>query len=305
MPASWLEEQREAALKAFEAEDVPTWRRSGFWTTSLRGLDLDALEARHYEPLADGDALPPTVAEDIGDSELGGLIVQRGATTIRSWIDPEVAAQGVVVSSLEAAVESHPDEVRECYGKRLDPSEGKFTAASLAFWTGGAFVWVPKDVKVEKPIQIVYLIDEPGTAQYAQTLVVVGEHSQVSIREYDLGTPFEGQALHAGGFELFARPGSRAEVAHFQDWGPAEVYDISTKRVEVARDAFVSWVPIHLGGRLTKQTLDIITAEQGSDMRHTGMYFTEGEEHLDLFTTDRHEAGHTNGDTVWKGALTG
>ena len=55
---------------------------------------------------------------------------------------------------------------------------------------------------------------------------------------------------------------------------------------------------------MTKQTLDIITAEPGSDMKHTGLYFTEGDEHLDLFTTDRHEAAHT-GDTVWKGALTG
>ena len=64
-------------------------------------------------------------------------------------------------------------------------------------------------------------------------------------------------------------------------------------------------MPIHLGGRLTKQTLDIITAEPGSDMRHTGLYFTERDEHLDLFTTDKHEAGHTTGDTVWKGALTG
>jgi Fe-S cluster assembly protein SufD len=95
------------------------------------------------------------------------------------------------------------------------------------------------------------------------------------------------------------------KLAHLQDWGPGEVYDISTKRVEIARDAFVGWVPIHLSGHLTKQTLDIITAEQGSDMRHTGLYFTEGEEHLDLFTTDKHEQGHTNGDTVWKGALTG
>ncbi|MGE5636432.1 MAG: SufD family Fe-S cluster assembly protein, partial [Nocardioidaceae bacterium] len=59
------------------------------------------------------------------------------------------------------------------------------------------------------------------------------------------------------------------------------------------------------GGHLTKQTLDIVTAEQGSDMRHTGMYFTEGDEHLDLFTTDLHEQGRTTGDTVWKGALTG
>ncbi len=65
------------------------------------------------------------------------------------------------------------------------------------------------------------------------------------------------------------------------------------------------WVPIHLGGRLTKQVLDIVTAEQGSDMRHTGLYFTERDEHLDLFTTDLHEAPHTTGDTVWKGALTG
>ena len=78
-----------------------------------------------------------------------------------------------------------------------------------------------------------------------------------------------------------------------------------SRRVEIGRDARVKWVPIHLGGRLTKQTLDIVTAEQGSDMRHTGLYFTERDEHLDLFTTDKHEAGHTTGDTVWKGALTG
>jgi Fe-S cluster assembly protein SufD len=75
--------------------------------------------------------------------------------------------------------------------------------------------------------------------------------------------------------------------------------------VEIQRDARVRWVPVHLGGHVTKQRLDIITAEQGSDMRHTGLYFTERDEHLDLFTSDKHEAGHTTGDTVWKGALTG
>ena len=95
------------------------------------------------------------------------------------------------------------------------------------------------------------------------------------------------------------------DLAHYQDWGAGDVYDLSVRRVEIGRDARVKWVPIHLGGRLTKQTLDIVTAEQGSDMRHTGLYFTERDEHLDLFTTDKHEAGHTTGDTVWKGALTG
>jgi Fe-S cluster assembly protein SufD len=160
-------------------------------------------------------------------------------------------------------------------------------------------------VRLEKPIQVVWLIDEPRLAQYAHTLAVIGEFAECSLREYQLAPHVDGQALHAGAFELYALPGAQVHLAHYQDWGSGEVYDVSTKRVEIRRDARVRWVPIHLGGHLTKQTLDIITAEQGSDMRHTGMYFTERDEHLDLFTTDKHEQGHTTGDTVWKGALSG
>ena len=298
----WLDERRASALAAYEAEPVPTWRRSGFWTTSLRNLDLDSLEARRYERSGE---LPAPLTEALGADEVGAIVVQRGASTVHEEIDPELAAQGVVVTSLERALEEHADLVEEYYMRRLSHEEGKFAAAAAAFWSGGAFVYVPRDVKVEKPIQVAYVIDEGGVAQYAHTLAIVGEHSECSIREYCLGAPIEGQSLHAGGFELYARPGSNVKLAHFHDWGPGEIYDISTKRVEVARDAHVGWVPVHLGARLLKQTLDLVTAEPGSDMRHTGLYFTEGDEHLDLFTTDKHEAGHTTGDTVWKGALTG
>jgi Fe-S cluster assembly protein SufD len=304
MPPSWLEEKRTAALEAYEAEPVPTWRRSGFWTTSLRNLDLETLEPRRYEPVGSEDELPREVRDAL-DGEPGALIVQRGASTIHVRVDDELTAQGVIVMPLEQAVEEHSDLVQEWYMRRLSEDEGKFPAATAAFWTGGVFIHVPANVRVEKPIQSVYAIDEPGTAQYAHTLAILGENSECAIREYCLGADIDGQALHAGAFELYTGPAARAKVAHFQDWGRGEIYDISTKRVVIARDAFVSWVPVHLGGRLTKQTLDIITAEKGSDMRHTGLYFTERDEHLDLFTTDLHEAGHTAGDTVWKGALTG
>ena len=304
MPPSWLEDSRSAALAIYENEELPTWRRSGFWTTSLRNLDLDALEPRRYEPASSVDELSPVVAEAL-DGEPCAVIVQRGASTVLLEVDEKLAEQGVVVMPLEQAAVEHEDLVREHYMKRLSAEEGKFPAATAAFWTGGVFVHVPKGVRVEEPIQAIYLIDEAGTAQYGQTLVVAGENSDFTVREYFLGQDFEGQALHAGAFELYAQQGARVKVAHFQDWGTGEVYDISTRRIEIGRDAFVTWVPIHLGGRLTKQTLDIITAAEGSDMKHTGLYFTEGEEHLDLFTTDRHEAGHTAGDTVWKGALTG
>jgi len=298
----WLENLRAEALEAYEREPLPNWRRSGFWTTSLRNLDLEALAPR---PRAPAPELPELVSDALGEQEVGALIVQSGASTVHTALDRELVDQGVIVCPLEVAAEAYPDLVREHYMSRLSAQEGKFSAATAAFWTGGAFVHVPRDVRLAKPIQTVYLIEEGGVAQYVHTLAVVGEHSECSIREYCLGAEIEGQALHAGAFELYARPGAKVNLAHFQDWGRGEVYDISTKRVEIARDAHVSWVPVHLGGRLTKQTLDIVTAEPGSDMRHTGLYFTEGQEHLDLFTTDRHEAGHTTGDTVWKGALTG
>ena len=296
MPPSFIEDRRKAALAVYEAEEVHTWRRSGFWTTSLRNLDVDALEPRRYE-----DFDSAVVNEHLGGEEHAALIVQHGASVVHT----DVSDDRITVMPLEQAVEEHPDLVEEWFAKRLPHDEGKFPAGNAAFWTGGVFVHVPANVQIEKPIQAVWLIDEPGTVQWAHTLVVVGENAECKVREYFLVPDFEGQALHAGAFELYAQAGAQVNLAHYQDWGSAQVHDLSVRRVEIGRDARVKWVPIHLGGRLTKQTLDIITAEQGSDMRHTGMYFTERDEHLDLFTTDRHEAGHTTGDTVWKGALTG
>jgi Fe-S cluster assembly scaffold protein SufB len=291
-----VEDRRRAALEVYESQEVPTWRRSGFWTTTLRGLDLDALEPKRY------DSLDSAIVRDhLGDEEHAALIVQQGANVVHV----DVTDERVIVMPLEQAVEEHPELVEEHFAKRLPLDEGKFQAGTAAFWTGGVFVHVPDNVVVEKPIQVVWLIEEPGTAQWAHSLVVVGENAECKIREYFLAPDFDGQALHAGAFELYAHPAARVHLAHYQDWGSGEVYDLSTRRVEIRRDAQVKWVPIHLGGRLTKQTLDIITAEEGSDMRHTGMYFTERDEHLDLFTSDRHEAGHTTGDTVWKGVLTG
>jgi Fe-S cluster assembly scaffold protein SufB len=305
MPASFLDESRKAALEFYEREPVPTWRRSGFWTTTLRHLRLEELGPRHYEPVDSLEEVSSVVAEAIGGGDLAGVAVQRGATSVFSWTDPAVAESGVVLTSLERAVDEHPELVERFYMRRLSHEEGKFPAATAAFWTGGAFLYVPPGVRVERPIQMVWLIDEPGTAQYAHTLGVVDEGGECAVREYCLAPDFEGQALHAGAFELYCRPGSHVRLAHFQDWGAGEVHDISTKRVEIARDARCVWVPMHLGGHLTKQRLDIVTAERGADMRHTGLYFTEGKEHLDLFTTDLHEEGETTGDTVWKGALAG
>ena len=130
-----------------------------------------------------------------------------------------------------------------------------------------------------------------------------GEHAECRIREFFLGGDFEGQALHSGAFELYAHPGAQVDLAHYQDWGRGEIYDLYPARRPAATPVSAGADPPRRPP--TKQRLDIVTAEPGSDMKHTGLYFTERDEHLDLFTSDLHEAGHTTGDTVWKGALTG
>lgn len=304
MPADQLEAGRKAALEIYESAEMPEWRRSGFWKTSLDRLELEKLETRRYEAVTGREQLPEAVLEVLGDEQYAGLIVQRGASVIHIEVADD-NPEGTIVSTLEDAFASHPELVERFYGTRVSPADGKFAAGNCALWTGGAFFYVPPGAEIEKPFQVVNLIDEPGVVQFGRLLAVVDQQARATIREFDVAPDFEGQALHAGVSEVFAEPASWAKFKTFQDWGSAELFDISTKRVAIARDAHARWFPIHLGGHLTKQTLDIITADQGADMRHNGVYFTQGDEHLDLFTTDLHESRDTTGDTVWKGAATG
>jgi Fe-S cluster assembly protein SufD len=296
-----LDELRAAARAAFDAQELPMWRRSGFWTTSFRALDADAVTPA---PAA-GDSVPDVVSQALGDQKLAGLLVQRGSTVVHAEVDPELAAKGVILCSLEDAARDHAELFSRYYLKRLTLDRDKFEAARAAFWSGGAFLYVPPGLVVEDPFQIAYSIDDAGTAQYAHTLAIGDRGSEFRLREYDLAPDFEGQALHAGGFELYLEDGARCRLAHLQDWGSGEVYDVSTHVVSVARDAYCHWLPSHLGGHLTRQHLELAVSEQGGDMAFRGVFFTERDEHLDLFAVDLHETGPSTGDVHWRGAATG
>jgi Fe-S cluster assembly protein SufD len=306
-----LEELREAALAVYEALEPPVWRRSGFWTTSLRELDLESLVPRHADP---ADGIPAVVAETLGDQPRAGLLVQRGATVVHCRLDDELAAAGVVLCPLEQAAREHPELFARYYLRSLTYDRDKLEAANAALWSGGAFLYVPDGVRVEAPFQIAYTIDEGHSAQYAHTLAIGGAGSEFRLREYDVAGPFEGQALHAGAFELYLEDGARCRLAHFQDWEPAhpahpgdpgEVYDVSKAVVSVGRDAYCHWLPALLGGHLTRQHLELAVREPGGDMAFRGLFFTEGSEHLDLFGVDLHETGPSGGDVHWRGAATG
>jgi Fe-S cluster assembly protein SufD len=297
-----LDELRTAALEAYERLEPPTWRRSGFWTTTLRDLDLAALEPRHHEP---AEELPAVVSDALGDERPAGLLVQRGASVVHVELDGELERAGVILCPLEQAAVEHAELFERFYMRRLTLDRDKLEAASAAFWSGGAFLYVPPGLVVERPFQIAYTIDEAGTAQYAHTLAVGDAGSEFRLREYDLAPDFEGQALHAGAFELYLEDNARCRLAHVQDWGAGDVYDVSTAVVRVGRDAYCHWLPSLLGGHLTRQHYELAVAEPGGDMAFRGIFFAERDEHLDVFAVDRHETGPSGGDVHWRGAATG
>jgi Fe-S cluster assembly scaffold protein SufB len=321
---------REAALSFFEAAELPVWRRSGFWTTSFQGLELDGLRTKTHEQ----GEVPGFVTEGLPERERAGRIVQLDGSVVQVELKRELADEGVVVCPLEAALRTGelplgalggdvPANVRELaiehFSKRLTYDRNKLEAANAAFWTGGAFVYVPPGVVVEDPIEIVYAIGGQGVAQYGRTLVIGGKSSDFKIHEYELAEDFEdGQSLHAGAFEMYLDDGARCRYAQLQDWSQSStakptvrtgessgIYDCSTRYVGVGRDAYCHWLPSLLGGRLVHQHLELAVTEPGGDMAFRGLFFTEADEQLDAFAVDLHETGPSGGDVHWRGAATG
>jgi Fe-S cluster assembly protein SufD len=297
-----LAELREAALQVYENSELPVWRRSGFWTTSLAELNLQALEVRHH---ALGEELPAIVSETVPDGPRAGRIVQRDGSVILVELDPALAERGVILCSLQDAARDHTELFTKWYSKRLTIDRHKLEAANAALWSGGIFLYVPAGVIVEDPFQLVYALDGAGVAQYGRTLIVGERGSEFKVHEYDLAPDFEGQSLHAGAFELYLNDGARCRLAQVQDWGSGEVFDASTRFVGVGRDAYCHWLPALLGGHLIRQHLELAITEKGGDMAFRGLFFTEAQEHLDVFAVDLHETGPSGGDVHWRGAATG
>ncbi len=297
-PRMTLAESRALARTAYERLPLPSWRRSGFWATSLEALDLEALEAREHAP----DSSRPAI---LAGAPAAGVLVQRDSSVVHVELDPELAERGVILCSLEEAAQDHTALFERYYLRRLPVDRHKLEAASAAFWSGGAFLYVPPELQIDDPFQIVYEISEGRTAQYAHTLAIGDRGSAMRLREYGLAGETAGQSLHAGQFELYLEDNARCRLTQLRDWGPGEVHDVSTSVVEVARDAYCHWLPALLGGALIRHHDEIAIAGPGGDMAFRGLLFSEREEHFDVFAVDLHETGPSGGDVHWRGAASG
>jgi Fe-S cluster assembly protein SufB len=162
----------------------------------------------------------------------------------------DLEAQGVLFCDMDTAVREYPDIVRKWFGTVIPPNDNKFAALNSAVWSGGSFIYVPKGVKVDMPLQAYFRINAENMGQFERTLIIADEGSQVHYVEGCSAPVYTTDSLHSAVVELIALPGSRITYTTIQNWSN-NVYNLVTKRARAEAESHVEWIDGNIGSRLT------------------------------------------------------
>ncbi len=301
----WLQESRLAGHAAFAEAPMPSVRSEDWRYTDIGSvLKLEALAlAEEVRPAATVEELPEALLATVAESgTVAGRLVQRdGSVTLRE-LPEDLRARGVVFTSLEAAVREHPELVNKYLGTAVTPEDGKFAAMNAAFWTGGLFLYVPRNVRVEAPFRSYRWISEAGSSVFPRLLVVAEAGAELSLVDEAVSPDFDRQTLAIATVEVFAEEGSRVNYVAVQNWG-AGVVNLSTDRVVAGRDARVTTLGMALGGELSRSDIRCRLSRPGSHVDLLGLYIADGTQHFDHETLQDHVSPHASSNLLFKGAL--
>ena len=302
--AEWLREQRLASQGVFAATPMPTTRLEDWrYTDVKRWVRLESYAfAEERTPVEDAAALPAGLRALMEESgEASARLAQVDASAVLRELPEELAAQGVVLTSLEAAVRDHGELVRRWLGTAVTPDDGRFAAMNTAYWTGGAFLYVPKDVRVEVPVRLYRWISDSGTAAFSRLLVVAEQGAEVAVVD-ELGSDDLEGALSVGAAEIFADEGATVIYTSVQRFGRG-VAHLATDRLVAGRDAKITTLYTSLGGDMSRADVQCRLRQPGSHVDMLGLYIADGTQHFDNQTLQDHIAPHASSNLLFKGAL--
>ena len=303
--AEWLREARLAAHDTFAATPMPSTRLEEWrYTDIAKRLQLGALSfAEERGAVASVEGLPAAlkaVAEESG--ETSARLAQVDSSVVLRELPDSLAAQGVVFTSLESAAREHGELVRRYLGTAVTPDEGKFAAMSSAFWSGGVFIYVPKNVRVEVPLRIYRGITEGRTAVFGRTLVIAEQGAEIAVVDETASDDFSRGALSVSAAEIFAEEGAQVTYVSVQRWGRG-VTHLSTDRLVAGRDARITTLYTALGSDLTRSDVQCRMQAPGAHVDMLGVYVADGTQHFDHETLQDHVAPHASSNLLFKGAL--
>lgn len=249
-------EKRLAAYELYEKTPLPTWG------PDLSGLDF--LHMSYFTPpeakeAASWEDVPADIRETfeklgIPEAEkraLAGVGAQYDSGVVYHHLKESLKGQGVIFENMDTALEKYPDMVKEYFMTECVPAhDHKFTMLHGALWSGGTFIYVPKGVKVELPLQAYFRMNKEASAQFEHTLIIADEGSEVSYIEGCSAPSYTRSSLHAGCVELFVKKGAKMKYISVENWSK-NTYNLNTKRALVFEDAEIQWVNGNMGGAVT------------------------------------------------------
>lgn len=301
----WLRKSRQEAHRLFATTPLPDTRSEEWRYTDIGGiLRLDSLElseeAPPVEALGELPAGLGALLEAAGES--AARLVQVDASVVYQELPEELRAQGVILTSLERAAQEHPELVRKHLGQAIVAEDGKFAALNTALWSGGTFLYVPKEVRVRLPLRSFrWLAAERGSV-FGRTLIVAEPFSEIALVD-ELGSDdFAEQTFSDAAAEIFAGEGAKVTYVSLQRLGRGVVH-LTTDRLVAGRDARITTLYTTLGSEVTRADVRCRLQAPGAHVDMLGLYLAEGDQHFDHETLQDHIAPHASSNLLFKGSL--
>jgi Fe-S cluster assembly protein SufD len=304
----WLARRRLEAWSRYERTPMPTTRLEEWRYTDLsRLLRLDRLEPLSWEPRSfRREEAPSALARTMdADREASGHLVELDGTVAHVDLLPELAAKGVVLTSLRGAVESQPRLLEALLATEALPAEaGKFQALNAALWTDGILLRVPRGVRLEFPVRVTRWLSRSGVALFSRTLIVAEEGSQVSFVDEVLSDDLPEPSLFSSAVEVFARDGAQVQYVSLQQMGLG-AFHLAQQRTLAERDSTLDTLNVTMGASVARLDLTAELRGPGANSDMLGLCFGDGSQHFDHNTRQDHVAPNAKSDLLYKGALDG
>jgi len=181
---------------------------------------------------------------------LSGLLYQHDSSSIYKEIKKYLDQEGVIFMPLSQAVRDYPEIVKEYFGKVVSFGDNKFASLNTAVWSGGVFIYVPENVKVDFPLQAYFWIGTENLGQFERTLIIADKNSRVTYIEGCTAPVYNISSLHAAVVEVFAKENSEVTYATIQNWS-RNIYNLVTKRARVYKNAKIKWISAEFGSKVT------------------------------------------------------
>ncbi len=300
----WMLEFRLKALKHYTSRPMPQWG------PDISGLDLDDI-FYYVRPTEESTNSWEDVPDDIKNTFeklgipeaerkfLAGVGAQYESEMVYHSILEHLSKQGVIFLSIEDGLRQYPDLFREYFGTVIPIEDNKFAALNSAVWSGGSFVYIPKGVKVDLPLQAYFRLNTANVGQFERSLIIVDEGAQVHYVEGCTAPQYTSNSFHSGVIEIIVKRGARSRYTTIQNWS-TNVYNLVTQRAKIFENGTHEWVDANLGSKVTMKYPSCYLMEPGAHGEMLSMAFAGPGQVQDAGSKMVHFAPNTTSKIVSK-----